>query len=74
MLLKVSDNYYINKSEIREVRIQERYVSFKDKNNRPFGVMIFDSEEEAKKYCDELSLEIHADAIASVAKQVENLG
>lgn len=74
MLLKVSENRYINRFDISEVFIEEKYVWFRDRNRRTIASMGFNSEEEAKEYCDELSSDIIADAIGLVAEKVENIG
>ncbi len=73
MLLKVDDNRFINKSDISEVLIENKYVQLKDKSRRTIAYMEFDSEEEAKDYRDKLSFDI-TDVIGLVAEKVENIG
>ena len=74
MLLKVNDNRYINRWDIREARIEDKYVWFMDKNGRTLAAMGFNSVEEARGFCDELSSDNISDAIRLVAEKVENFG
>ena len=74
MFIKADENKFINRDSIYEVVRYDSHVYFMANNRRAIGSRKFNSIEEAKEYCEELTVDINAEAIESVVEKVENIG
>lgn len=74
MFIKADENKFINRASIYEVVRYDSDVYFMGSNRRAIGSRKFDSIEEAKDYCEKLTIGINVEAIESVVEKVENLG
>lgn len=69
MFIKADENKFINRASIYEVVRYDSHVYFMGNNRRTIGSRKFDSIEEAKDYCEKLTIDINAKAIESVVEK-----
>lgn len=74
MFIQADENKFINRASVYEVVRYDSDVYFSNSNKRTIGSKRFDSIEEAKDYCEKLTIDLKVEKIEAVAERVENIG